>query len=240
MTLAELTREARRNMGLEAGDPSGMGDIYDYIDNSGNAAVAITPNGMSGGEQGWGSTGLGLTPANTQANNGGDGNAPQAGVTFNPREALQGIVSMIPNSANGEGSGGYQFRVDGSKAPQTRFGDVNITARVTDDDMGDVIDPRLVYDDPVYGRITHARNMDRRSISDMIGPLIVSGAMGGIGMLGAPSLATSLVGLGRAAGEGGDIWGRLLGMIGGQLGLPGWATSLGQLATNGLRGRDGR
>lgn len=239
-TLGELAR-LRLKSG-EAGSGAPFADVYDYIDNSGNAAYAHAPNIQAGGEQSWGSTGPGMAYADPAANGGSDGNQAQAPVTFDPRDAYEGIIQLIANSANGEGSGGYSYRVDGQKLPTTRFGDVNATARVSDDDLDDVIDPRYVYEDPNFGRITHATNLDRTSISDMIFPAIMAAAMGGMGALAAPGLAGigfKLPGLAQAFSNGGTPWSSVLGMLGPQLGIPSWLTSLGGLAAGGLDRRGG-
>lgn len=221
MTLAELAR-------LESQGP-GLRDVFGYIDNVGNGAYAVTPNGMSGGEQGWGTTGLGLEVANTQANNGADGNQAQAPVTFKPDDVFRGAVTMRPQSPNGEGSGGWFFDVDGSKLPQTRFGDITRAAPVHQGHT-DLYNPNVQYNDENYGQITDARNVNTQSWSDMVMPALLSAAMGGMGMLGAPALGTQLVGLARTLGNGGDITGGILGMLGQQFGLPSWATTLGRLA----------
>lgn len=202
-------------------------DVYGYIDNSGNTAYAFGPNAPQGDNPGWGTTGAGLAWAD-QSGQGADGNVPSPAVTFNPRDAFRDAVTLSPQSASGEGSGGYRFDVDGSKLPQTRFGDVTRTAPV--DWSTQMFNPRMTYDDPNYGQITFAPNVDARSISDYIGPALIAAATAGIGALGAPALATQLVSLARTLGNGGDGIGALLSIIGGQLGVPSEVTTLGRLA----------
>lgn len=212
-------------------------DVYGYIDNSGNTAYAFGPNEANGDNPGWGTTGGGLAWAD-QSGQGADGNVPASAVTFNPRDPFRGAVSLISNSANNEGSGGFRFDVDGSKLPQTRFGDVTRTAAV--DDSTRVFDPSMVYDDQNYGRITHGANVDARSWSDMVGPALVAAAMAGIGALGAPTWATSLVGGARGLAEGGARGGAgaILGALGSLAGVPGWMTGIGRFAlSQALRNR---
>jgi len=215
-------------------------DIYGYIDNVGNNAFAITPNQMPGGEQGWGTTGLGLTQADTQANNGADGNMPQSPVNFAPPDLFRAGVSLSPNSSNNEGSGGYHFNVDGSKFPTTRFGDVTRTAPVG---QGvDLYRPDMVYDDPNYGRITDARNVKPDQLNAMAGPAIMAAATMGMGLLGAPAIGAQLVGLARGISEGGLRGGAggLASILGSAFGLPSWATNIGRTALSAaLRNREG-
>src|SRR5690606_2898578 len=125
--------------------------------------------------------------------------------------------------------------VDGSKLPTTRFGDVTRTAPVNAHTP--LFNPALVYDDPQYGRITDARNVRPDKLNQMVGMMLPSLAMGGIGLLGAPALGTQLVGLARALGNGGNGLGNLIGILGGQFGLPSWATSLAQLGARQIGGR---
>lgn len=206
-------------------------DIYGYIDNVGNSVSAITPNEHAGDEAGWGTSGAGVSVAPNWGRAEGDSASPR--LLFQPDAAFADAVQLASNSANGEGSGGFRFLVDGGKLPQTRFGDVTRTAPV--DGSQRLINPNLVYDDPNYGRITDARNVDTRSISDLAGPLFISLATMGMGALGAPAIATQLVNLARTLGNGGDGLSQILAMIAGQAGVPSEITTLGQLALNAGR-----
>lgn len=233
LTSEELADVLRKNESAAAsGEDVTLRDIYGFIDNSGNGAYAHTPNIQAGGEQAWGSTGPGMAYADTQANNGGDGNAAQAPVTFNPHERFREGVSLLSMNNNGEGSGGYRYVVDGDKFPRTAFGDVNATAPVTDATRDLVMDPRLVYNDEHYGEITHGANINNASLSDMIFPAIMAAATGGMGLLGAPALGTMLPGLLQAASNGSIDIGRIAGMIAQYLGVDPQMISLAQLGLN--------
>lgn len=231
LTSEELTALLREREA--GGDQRTLRDIYDYIDNQGNAAFAITPNNMSGGEQGWGSTGPGLEFTDPQANNGADGNQRQDQYTFDPGELFRHGITLSSNAGHqGEGSGGFRYMVDGSKFPTTRFGDVTQTAPV--DDGTRLRNPNLRYNDENYGDITHHQNVRINPFNQYFMQALMTGAMGGISALGAPALATQLVSLGRTLGMGGDPTSILLRMVGGQLGLPGWTTQLASLALGQL------
>lgn len=234
----------------KAGAP--LSDIYQYIDNQGSGAFAITPNDASGGEQGWGSTPL--VPWTTVTSGGGDNasTSQMPGVDSRFRD----VVSVLGNGSNGEGSGGFQFRVDGSKLPRTVFGDVTGTAPVNA--HSHLINPNLVIDDPNYGRITDARNVREDRLNTTVGMALPALATAGIGALAAPaalagaglfggafnpaSLGIGLVNAARGfanGGLGGGLGG-LLGAVGGGFGLPGWATSIGRVAlAQALRNRSG-
>ncbi len=221
----------------EAQAPQGLQDIFGYIDNQGTGSYAHTPNGANGDNAGLGSTGLGLSYADPQANNGADGNQAQAPVTFKPPSQYAAGVTLSPNSPNGEGSGGYHFNVDPSKFPQTRFGDVTNAAPVGSNTP--IFDRRYVYDDPNYGQITFAQNVKPDKFNAMVWPALISAAIGGMGYLGAPALGGQLVNLARTFGNGGNGVGNILGIIGSQLGLPSLGTTLAQLAAGALGNRGG-
>lgn len=194
------------------GDQRTLRDIYDYIDNMGNAAYSITPNNMSGGEQGWGSTGQGLEFADPQANNGADGNQFQEQYTFDPGELFRHGITLSSNAGHqGEGSGGFRYMVDDSKFPQTRYGGVSQSAPV---DHGTRLrNPAMRYDDPNYGDITHHRNVEINPFNQMFMQTLMAAAMGGIGALGAPAWATSLVNMARGLGNGQMNWGTLASLL---------------------------
>lgn len=232
-----LAAALRAKSGVKSGPPP-LAGIFGYIDNQGTGFVGGTPNQHDGGEAGLGTTALGVNYADPQANNGADGNMPQAPLTFKPPAQFAQGITMMPNSTNGEGSGGFRFDVDASKFPQTRFGDVTRSAPVNA--HSHLINPNLVYDDPNYGRITDARNIRPDQLNSMAWPALMSLAMAGMGSLGMPSFAGALVNGARGFGSGnmGGGLSALLGAAGGAFGLPSWATSLGRLAlAQALRNR---
>ena len=226
--LAELLRKQ------EQADPT-LRDIYSYIDNMGSGAVNQGPNEHDGNEAGWGSTGLGMEFADTQANNGADGNAPQAPVVFKPPELFAPGITLGQNNQN-EGSSNYHYNVDPSKFPQTRYGDVTSTAPV--EWNTELYNPNNRYDDDNYGNITRASNVNTQSWSDMVFPAIMA-AFGGI--VGMPAIATQLVQLAAQFGNGGGLnWGSLASILAGQAGInlpPGTSTAINtiinQLQNNG-------
>lgn len=211
-------------------------DVYGYFDLFGQMREASDPGTAHGGEAGMGSTGVGLEWADV----GGQAeNQNAAPVTFRaPNETLANAVTW-GQQYGGDGSRGA-FNVDPTKLPETRFGSVLNTGMV--DAHTRLRDPSMVYDDPNYGRITDARNIDTSSISDYFGPAIMSAAMWGMGALGAPSLAMQGIGVARGLGEGGLRGGAggIAGILGNLAGLPGWATSIGRMAlANALRRKKG-
>lgn len=214
--------------GGEAGSGPTLRDIFDYIDNQGTSTFAITPNGMTGGEQGWGATGAGLTQADPQANNGADGNMPQKPVNFLPPEIFREGITLSSNDNNNEGSGGYHYNVDASKFPETPWGPVTGVAPVYEN--SDLYRRDLVRDDPNYGSISPARNFVPDRLNSMAFPLIMSGLIGGAGMIGAmPSWAAQLVQMARSLDNGGSVnWGTLANILAGQAGIdiPDWLRPL--------------
>lgn len=221
-------------------------DVYGYFDLFGQMREASDPGTAHGGEAGMGSTGVGLEWADV----GGQAeNQNAAPVTFTaPNETLANAVTW-GQQYSGDGSRGA-FNVDPTKLPQTQFGSVLNTGAV--DANTRLYNPNMVYDDPNYGRITDARNIDTRSISDLFGPIMVGLAASGIGSLASagigaagaagsaiPGYAVNGVQLGRGVLSGNGIdWNRLLSMIAPQLGIPSWGTTLGRLAIGAL-GRKG-
>lgn len=125
--------------------------------------------------------------------------------------------TLVPGREGSNEGGGYsipdmyQYSVDPSKLPTTRYGDVN-SFRPYDVPSGQgqggfkLRNSAEYYDDPNYGPITPMSNLidpsKQRNFYDMIGPLVMSGVLGaaGAGMFGAtlPGQGTAL-GLGRAA-----------------------------------------
>lgn len=235
----------------QSGPTAPLAGIFDYIDNQGSGASFVTPNEHDGGEAGWGSTAP--VPWTTQTQGGGDNASTSQMPGVDPRFA--GVVSFLSNGSNGEGSGGWQSRVDGSKLPTTRFGDINLVAPVNA--HSSLYNPAMVYDDPNYGRITDARNVRPDQLNATVGMALPAAAMAGIGYLAAPAaiaggglfggafnpaqLGLGLVNAARGFGGGtsGGLSG-LLGALGGGFGLPSWMTTAGRLAlAQALRNRGG-
>lgn len=242
---AALRAKAGAKPGMKSGPPPGdqyglnapMRDAFDYVNNVGNSADAWTPNETSGGEAGMGSTSH--VPWEAVTSGGGD-NASQ---TLMPgiADRYRSMVTARANGANGEGSGGYTFEFDDSKAPQTGYGGLNRTAPVNAHTP--LFNPQDVRYDPNYGLITDARNVRPDQVNSYASAALMSAAMMGMGALGMPALATGLVGAGRSFGGGdtGGGIGSLLGAVGGAFGLPSWATSGARLAlAAALRDRGGK
>lgn len=195
-------------------------DLYDYI----LAGDNPMPNAPLGGEAGSGSIAPGLSW--TEQNTGADGNIQMPNVTFTPDPLFAEGVTYNPGNAEG---GASSFIVDPSKFPTTRFGDVTRTAPV--DENSDLLNPRLVYDDPNYGRITLLANLKPDKVNNMASAAIMAALMAGMGGIGMPSWATSGAGLARGVGSGQGLnFGTLAGMIGSALGMPAWARTLASLA----------
>lgn len=212
-------------------------DLYQYIEGQANVAPGMLA-GMEGGGAGGGSyaEGLSWTPQNT----GADGNMQEQQISFTPDPMFAEGVRYNPGTSEGGANG---FFVDGTKFPQTRFGDVTRTMRVTQDmKPGEFYDPRLVYNDPNYGPITSAANIKPDQLNTVAPQVIMAALMAGMGGLGMPSWAMSGTSLARGLGSGQGLnLGTLAGMAGGALGLPGWATSIGRLAlAQALRNRSGK
>lgn len=204
-------------------------DVYSYFDLGGQMIEANDPGMAHGGESGMGTGAVGFEWAD-QGNQAENQNASP--VQFNAPEALAHAVTW-GQQYGGDGTRGA-FSVDPTKLPETRFGSVLNTHRV--DPSTDLFNPNLVYDDPNYGNITLAQNIDTRSWSDYFGPAIMAAATWGMGALGAPALGTGLVTAGRAFGEGGLRGGAddILGLIANQFGVPSWLTALGRYGVNEL------
>lgn len=229
--LSELLRQREQAQASGQAEP-GLRDIYQYVSNQGAGSFFISPNEQNGGESGMGSSAT--VPWQTISHGAGDNAWTEQMPGVDPRFA--GVVRFASNAGHSnEGSGSWRAEVDGSKLPTTRFGDVTRTAPVNAHTP--LFNPALVYDDPQYGRITDARNVRPDKLNQMVGMMLPSLAMGGIGLLGAPTLGTQLVGLARALGNGGNGLGNLIGILGGQFGLPSWATSLAQLGARQIGGR---
>lgn len=139
-------------------------------------------------------------------------------------------------------SGNYtpNYSYDQSKVPKiggTAFTEDDRQYLMPMDEMGTgrnlsnykLYDPKLVYNDPVYGRVTDIRNVDQRDGFDWIGTLGPMIAGGAAGLAGAGMAGTTAMGLFNAAkgfSEGGS-WQKILGnaalgmgagYLGGQIG----------------------
>lgn len=223
-------------MGGASKSEAPLAGIFGYIDNEGTAYSGWSPNQSNGSEAGMGSS---FTQPWQQVLQGGGDNAsftltPQA----DPRFAH--AVSFLSNGANGEGSGGWASRVDGSKLPQTRFGDINRAAPVNAHMA--LYDPRMQYFDENYGQITPSWNVKPDRLNTAVQAALMSAAMAGMGYLGMPSFAGALVNGARSLGGGdtGGVLGALGGIAGSYFGMPSWMTSAGRLAlSQALRNRKG-
>lgn len=136
----------------------------------------------------------------------------------------------------GDDSTTKRLVIDWNSVPKTKFGDVKETVPLTylsGDPIKDrkVINERYVYDDPNYGKITHAANVkDAGSWMDYLPMAIMAASTMGLGALGMPALASALVSAGRSYGQGGGL--SSLASLGAKaagsyLGVPDWATSAG-------------
>jgi len=157
-----------------------------------------------------------------------------------------GGVASFGASPYSEGSpgSGQHLSVDTGKLPQTRYGDISRTAAV---DKGTKLrDPSMVYDDPVYGKITPLMNVT--SDQEWLGPALMAAASMGMGSLMAPAVgavAANSFNVGRAGLAavnaarslgGGDY----LGAAGSLLGVvPGVSPTVASLARAGLAGARG-
>lgn len=212
-------------------------DLYSYI----YAGNNVGANGVGGDAQGTGTNAPGLTwfQDSSSTENGSSG----SGYQFNPDPMFQQGVSFVERSPGGGAqSGGNSFSVDPSKFPRTRFGDVTRTAPV--EDGTSLINPRLVYDDPNYGRITLAANLKPNAgdrFNNAFSSAAMAAAMAGMGGLGMPTLANSAMGLARGLGSGQGLnFGTILGALGSAAGLPPAASMAMRMAlATALRNRRG-
>jgi len=231
-----------------------MRDVFQYIDNQGTGTFFSSPNEQSGGEAGMGSSAT--TPWQTITHGAGDNAWTEQVPGVDPKFADMVRFSSNAGHSN-EGSGGWRAEVDGSKLPTTRFGDVTRTAPVNAHTP--LFNPALAYDDPQYGRITDARNVRPDKLNQMVGMMLPSLAMSGIGALAAPAaiaggglfggsfnpatLGIGAVNAARGFGSGGLSGGLsgILGALGSSFGLPSWATSAGRIAlAEALRNQGGK
>jgi len=153
-----------------------------------------------------------------------------------------GGAATLANQRPG-GDSSFQMGWDFTKLPKTRFGTVEMTVPV--DDNTKVRNSKYVYDDPIYGKITHRGNVSTGS-NALVGPGLMAlltlgsgsliGAAGGAGAATqARSAMAALRGL-QGAGEGN--WTGALTGAAGAFGVPSWATSLARLGTQ-FRNRRG-
>lgn len=142
------------------------------------------------------------------------------------------IANMNPGSA-----ADWRLNVDYSKLPSTRFGSVDNTVSV--DDNIKVVDPRYVYEDPNYGRITFKGNT--RTGNEWLGPALMMAVGAGMGSLvgaagGGSAFKTAssvLRGL-QSATRGNPL--SALASITGLTGAPQWASVLARLAASRFGG----
>lgn len=117
----------------------------------------------------------------------------------------------------------YRSEFNTDRLPTTRFGSVSNVIPV--DEQTRLINPNLVYDDPVYGRITHRSNMARPNA--WLGPALMAivgagmgSVIGGAGGSAAANTFRTANTLMRGAGslfEGGNPTSFLLNMALGQV-----------------------
>lgn len=125
-----------------------------------------------------------------------------------------------PYSEGSPGSG-MHLSIDGSKLPQTRYGDISRAAAV--DEGTDLRNPNAAYDDPVYGRIAPLMNIKGNDELPAIVQAIMAAMTAGIGGLaaatgGAAAGQAARLGLGtvnaaRSLGSGNPL-GAAMGMLG--------------------------
>lgn len=142
-------------------------------------------------------------------------------------EGFNPTMSQVPGAQDKQ----WQMEADWSKLPKTKFGSVADVIPV--DNMKDVADPRLVYDDPVYGKITHRLNR-KRDWKSMVPSIAVQSMIGGMaGMMG-PAM---FMGLNPAQLLGGLSKGLAGGLDGGGLGS--FLPMLLRMGTSFIPGGDG-
>lgn len=212
-------------------------DLYQYI----QAGENVGANAVGGDAQGTGTNAPGLTWF--QGSSSTEGGQSGSGYQFNPDPMFaQGVSFVERTPGGGAQSGGNRFEVDPSKFPRTRFGDVTRTAPV--EEGTSLFNPRLVYDDPHYGRITSQANIKPDSadrFNSAFSAAALAGMMAGMGGLGMPSWATSGVNLARGVGSGQGLnVGTILGALGSAAGLPPAASMAMRMAlATALRNRRG-
>lgn len=143
-----------------------------------------------------------------------------------------GAATLENRRPGGESS--YQLGWDTSRLPRTRFGTVDMTVPV--DERTQVRNQQYVYDDPVYGRITHRGNVHTGS-NALVGPGLMAlaglgmgslaGAAGGAGA--ANHVRSAMAALRGLQGAGQGNWASALTGAAGAFGVPTWATSLARL-----------
>lgn len=133
------------------------------------------------------------------------------------------------------------LQMDYSKLPKSRLGPVDrLTPISGDHELRNLKNPKLVYDDPVYGKVTRLENW--RSNNEYLGPALMAAMSAGMGAIMAPvggmaaanawRTGSSLVGLGRSLGSGNFNPASLAGMALGH--VPGMQGLQGQLARMAL------
>ena len=192
-----------------------LSDIYRYISNPGGVQNPLqTANTSEMSDADYYASLLQQTPGLQYTGSGNNG--PQFG--FTPG----GFLDKLAQNGNAT-LDGKDLKFSG--LPRTRFGDVSVTTPVTGDTR--LLNPNLVYDDPNYGRITLAKNIDTGS-NKFVGPGLMAlaglgmgslaGAAGGASAAQSFNTAKSLIGALQGAMKGG--YGALLGPLLGQAGVP--------------------
>lgn len=124
-----------------------------------------------------------------------------------PDDPLSKYVHTTQQQYNTDsGQNGYQFDVDYSALPKTKFGGVQNTWAV--DDMNAVNDPSLVYDDPNYGKITHKGNLKQGTwdkINQIAPSLMMAAGTYGMGLLGMPGYVMPAINALRGWDNGGSL-----------------------------------
>jgi hypothetical protein len=112
--------------------------------------------------------------------------------------------SFTNDTSGGEagGEGTRRLKLDYSSLPKTKFGTVDNT-RPYREGLDEVYDPKYIYDDPTYGKITHYKNLkDKQSWMDHIPTAIMAAASAGMTGLGFPALAMAGINAAKAGGDG--------------------------------------
>ena len=168
----------------------------------------------------------------------GDGEGQHAqSVRFRPRQGS--FLERLNNTHQGAlafgedlpGQDPNSHRIDWSKLPQTRFGPANKVMAVTDDMMGKLLRPELVYDDPNYGRITPIMNY--QSGNDWMKNIPMMIASAGFGQLGTiPAMMQQAIRAAQGIGQGRTPWGMIanLGASAAGIEIPSWAKPFTNMA----------
>jgi hypothetical protein len=213
----------------DGGNPAGLWDDMEEIDNT-HASWAHGVNERTYNQD----NGEGTTVRNVRY-------IPKVGSFLNRlNHEYGGVLSQgfqgEPGNEGG-GAGGQAHRIDFSKLPQTRFGSPENVIPVNDLMMDKLINPDMVYDDPVYGKITHRSN--HRSGNEWVGQALMAAGSLGMGAIMAPAAAgagmfsSGRAGLGlvnAARGLANGSYGGALSLAGTALGLPSYVAPIANTA----------